>query len=138
MTLYLWSALLVAPAVAAPPVPELPDLEQVLDVLEATPAQRQALRDVAIAAARELGTDGARREALRLVEETASALMAKDVDRDALEATRRDAVGLFDRTSSVLLPHAADAVEILTPEQRARVRDLVWAEAERWLLPHGS
>lgn len=138
MTLYLWSVLLVSPAEAAPPMPELPDLEQVFDLLDATPAQRQALRDVAVAAARDLGTDGARREALQLVGETVSALMAQDVDRDALEATRRDAVDLLDRTSSKLLPHAADAVEILTPAQRARVRDLVRAEAERWLAGSGA
>ena len=116
----------------------MPDLEQVFDALDATPAQRQALRGVAIAASRELATDGARREAVAIVRETAAALLSTEVDRDALEATRRSAVGLLDRTSSTLLPHAADAIEILGPAQRSRVVELVGAEAARWLDAAGA
>lgn len=133
-TVSLWIAL-AAPAHAAPPPPEI---VRALDLIDATPAQRRALQEVATAAMKDLVTAGARRKALELVEDTAAALLSKDVDGAALEATRRNAVGLLDRTSSTLLPHVVEAAEILTPAQRSAIADRVWTEAERWLGATGT
>ena len=132
MTLFLYGAL------AAHAAPDLPNLEQVYDALDATPAQRAALREIAREAVEDVVTDGTRREALQLLESTVGALLAEDVDAKALEAGRQGVIGLLDRTSEALLPHAVEAVEVLTPAQRARARDLLVSEAGRWLPALGT
>lgn len=113
-----------------------PSLDGVVDAalrkVEATPAQRAAIRRIAGQALDEL--DGDRRAAaLDLTNRAHDALTAPRVDRTSLEATRKDAVEWLDAASSDLLPHVADAADVLSPAQRAELAQALIDEASRWL-----
>lgn len=91
-------------------------LGRVLDELEATDEQAAQIRAIAdetfaqLAAVRvDRATDA---EALR------AAISAEPLDRDALEVLRRRHVEQAEALSSTLTPRLADALEVLTPDQR--------------------
>jgi hypothetical protein len=133
MTILLWAVTLSADA--APPVqslPSIPGAVALLDRLDATPSQREALRQIAAETLLTLD-QVARGEALRIADDVAGALTGPEVDRDRLESARRDAVDLVDRASSTLIPSVADAAELLTQEQRQRAARILRQEAIRRL-----
>jgi len=87
--------------------------------LDATEDQKKRLTDIATAAARDLLPMRARmREARR---EARQLLAAPTVDRDALEALRASQMANADAASRRLAQAIADAAEVLTPEQRAKL-----------------
>jgi Spy/CpxP family protein refolding chaperone len=126
-----------APAAsAAPPVADLAraQADELLDAIGATPAQRAALGRAAVDALAELDSI-ATVEAARVTDELCAALTGPKVDREALEAARQDGMALLDRSSAELLPRLADALDVLTPEQRAALARRLQREAAAVLAP---
>lgn len=58
-----------------------------------------------------------------LKNEVRDLLTADKIDREALEAARKDAIDLADRGSKVVISAVADAAETLTPEQRRKIAE---------------
>lgn len=52
-------------------------------------------------------------------------LTADKIDREALEAARKDAIDLADRGSKLVVSAVADAAETLTPEQRRKIAEAI-------------
>lgn len=138
MTLVLWS-LALATSQAAPPevIAAAKRAEVILDKVDATDAQRAALRRVAESTWTDLDKETIP-QATQLAHQVIGILSSETIDATTLEAARRGAVELFDKTSSELLPRAIDAALILTPEQRRTVADLIEAEGIRWVLSPAS
>lgn len=119
-----------------------PTLDTVVDAalrkVDATPSQRAAVRKIAWQALDELDADH-RASAVELGNRAYDALTAPRVDRAALEATRKDAVGWLDSASAELLPHIADAADVLDPRQRSALAQALIDEAGKWLpAPNGA
>lgn len=60
-----------------------------------------------------------------LKNEVRDLLTADKIDRDALEAARKDAIDLADRGSKLVVTAVADAAEALTPEQRRKIAEAI-------------
>lgn len=132
-----WS-LLAAPAEAAPTAAEAAQAAyRLLDEIEATPAQRAQLEQIASATLRELDTS-ALPAAARLARELGAALTSDKIDTAAVEAARRGAVELFDRTSADLLPRALEAASVLTPAQRKALAARIEGEVAQRISTSGS
>jgi Spy/CpxP family protein refolding chaperone len=89
--------------------------EKVTTILKATASDVTALRDRHLADARRLG----------------QILSAQTIDRAGLEAVRTEELGLADTASKRLMQGLADAADVLTPEQRAKLIARVEAHS-RW------
>ncbi|HPG26442.1 MAG TPA: Spy/CpxP family protein refolding chaperone [Myxococcota bacterium] len=96
-------------------------LDHVLDDVDATDAQRTSIRDIVLGTVDELGARRAEhvdpREALR------GLLVAETIDREALEQLRLEHVARADEASRLVTQRLADALEVLTPEQRRALED---------------
>lgn len=96
-------------------------LEHLLEVADATPEQRSRIEQIATHAMREIaplqpGLGSIHRDLRRL-------LSAAAIDPAALEQLRAGRVAEVDQASRILVRAMADAAEVLTPEQRAKVAD---------------
>jgi Spy/CpxP family protein refolding chaperone len=105
-------------------------VDHLLDRIDADAEQKQAIRTIVAETIEELqvlheGSDSRRAE-LR------SLLTAETIDRDALEAFRASQVAQADALSRVVAERLADAMEILTPEQRLAVESRLGRHAGRW------
>lgn len=94
-------------------------LEHLMDAADATPEQRAKIEEIAKRAMREIaplqpGLGSIHRDLHRL-------LTAPSIDRTALEQVRAGRVADVDQASRILVQAMADAAEVLTPEQRAKV-----------------
>jgi Spy/CpxP family protein refolding chaperone len=94
-------------------------LEQMLDAADATPEQRSKVEAIAARAMHEIkplqpGLGSIHRDLHRL-------LTAPDIDQAALEQLRAARVAEVDQASRILVRALAEAAEVLTPEQRAKV-----------------
>ena len=101
-------------------------VEEVLDEVDATDAQRQAIAplvDRATARAHEIHSQG---EGLH--DELLELLTAEKIDRAALESVRLDAVLLVDQASREMVDAMSGMAEVLTPEQRKEIA----RKAESW------
>lgn len=100
--------------------------EFVLDRLDATDAQKKKVARILEPLADDivnLKNEGrALREAMKEV------LLADDIDRARMESLRKEGLALADRASKLALDTVADLSDVLTPEQKAKVR----ARMERW------
>lgn len=125
-------ALSVAASAADGPSPEraLARAEQAFDAVDATEDQRSTARVILEDA---LPAMIAFHEEAHDIHERFHALFLEPkIDRDALEATRVDAVDLFDRGTATALDLFADLAEVFTPEQRAILQDHRERMRERW------
>jgi protein CpxP len=96
-------------------------LERLLDAADATPEQRSRIEEIATHAMRKIaplqpGLGSIHRDLRRL-------LSAASIDETALEQLRAGRVADVDQASRILVQAMADAAEVLTPEQRAKVAD---------------
>jgi Spy/CpxP family protein refolding chaperone len=94
-------------------------LEHLLDAADATPEQRSKIEKIATHAMRKVaplqpGLGSIHRDLRRL-------LSAPAIDQAALEQLRAGRVADVDQASRILIQALADAAEVLTPEQRAKV-----------------
>ena len=66
------------------------------------------------------------REKMRAARDTARELLTQQtIDRAAIEKFRTDQIAIHDAASKRLVAAVADAAEVLTPEQRRRVSDML-------------
>jgi periplasmic protein CpxP/Spy len=91
--------------------------------LDATPDQQMKIASIAKAAVGDLlplreKTQAARRQAVAL-------LTAPTIDRSAIEKLRADQVAMADMASKRIVQAAADAAEVLSPDQRRKIADWV-------------
>ena len=101
-------------------------VEEVLDDVDATDAQRQAIAplvDRATASAHEIHLQGE-----ELHDELHALLIADTIDRAAVESLRKEAVALVDQASREMVDAMTGMAEVLTPEQRREIA----REAESW------
>ena len=92
-------------------------VDRMLDGLKATPAQRDQIKQIAIAAATDLKVQ---RDAGReLREKGMQVFAAPSVDAGAAEALRQQMSAQHDQASKRMLQAILDVAQVLTPEQRA-------------------
>jgi protein CpxP len=97
--------------------------------IDATTEQQEKLRTIVRDAVKELLP---MREKFMSARTTARDLLTQQtVDRAAIEKFRADMIATNDAVSKRLVQAVADAAEVLTPEQRRRISDLVAAH-RRW------
>ena len=80
-------------------------------------------------------------EAEALKEELHAALEADELNVDEIEALRAEAVGVFDRGTSLALESFVELHGTLTPEQRDQIRDRLQADGGHGRghgCPHGT
>lgn len=91
--------------------------------IDATPEQEARMVEIALGVMREIRP---LKERMRLTgEELKSLLTAPTVDRQALEALRAARLAEADRISKTLVGAVADLADVLTPEQRVTVEQMV-------------
>lgn len=96
-------------------------LEHLLDAADATPEQRSRIDQIAMRAMQEIAP---LRPGLGSIHRDLRGLLsAPAIDPAALERLRTARVADVDQASRVLIGAMADAAEVLTPEQRAKVAE---------------
>ena len=96
-------------------------VDRMLGDVGATDEQKRKVADIAKAAATELAPlrdkhRAARRQAMEL-------MAAPTIDRPALERLRAEQLQMADAASRRITQAMADAAEVLTPEQRAKLKE---------------
>jgi periplasmic protein CpxP/Spy len=98
--------------------------------IDATSEQQDKLRAIVHDAVKDLLPV---REKIMAARATARDLLTREtVDRAALEKFRTDMLATHDAVSKRLVQAVADAAEVLTPEQRRKIADMVAAHRGRW------
>ncbi len=97
--------------------------------LDATPEQEAAMIDIALGVVTEIRP---LKERMHLTgQELKSLLTAPTVDRAALEALRASRLAEAERISKTLVDAVADLAEVLTPEQRGTIEQMIREKQER-------
>ena len=98
--------------------------------IDATAEQQEKLRAIVRDAIKDLLPV---REKLRAARATARKLLTEQtIDRAAIEKFRTDQIATHDAASNRLVAAVADAAEVLTPEQRRKIDDMLLGNAGRW------
>jgi Spy/CpxP family protein refolding chaperone len=98
--------------------------------IDATAEQQEKLRAIVRDAVKDLLPY---REKVMAARTAARDLLTRDtVDRAAIEKFRTDMLATHDAVSRRLTQAVADAAEVLTPEQRRKIADMVAAHHARW------
>ena len=95
--------------------------ERILDRVDATEEQRRAIREILSDLTSALAALDVEHDALR--DRIRLALRADPMDRKAFEQVRTGALDLADRASRQAVDAIARSLEVLTPEQRARLAE---------------
>jgi Spy/CpxP family protein refolding chaperone len=109
--------------------------DKLLDRVDATDAQRDevdALIDEIIPDLFAMKKDGR-----ALKERIHEALMAEPVNAEELESLRQEAMAMADKASKKATESVLRISEILTPEQRAEIHQMMKEKRERWHGHHG-
>ena len=96
-------------------------IDHMIGKVGGTEEQRAALRTIAGQTTPRMAV--LHTEGRDLKNEVRDILTAEKIDRDALEAARKDALDLADRGSKLAISAVADAAEVLTPEQRRKIAE---------------
>ena len=94
-------------------------VEHLMWRLDGTDEQTERLQTIVLDAIDELALAHGPREDVRA--ELSALLTAETIDRDAMEALRVKHLDRADRMSGIVTARLADALEVLTPEQRQKV-----------------
>jgi len=97
--------------------------DRLAEELDATEAQQDEIREIIGQTFDELATLHDRREDHHEV--VRELLTADEIDREALEEVRLDALAGFDAASTVVVGAVADIAEVLSPEQRRELAELM-------------
>lgn len=111
-------------------------MEHMFKEVDATPEQKAKLTQLAQNAQKDLQP---LREQLRAARQKGMDLLAAPtVDRAALEKLRAEQTQLMDALSKRMLTHMADAAEVLTPAQRAKLAEKMKSRGEHRGRMHGG
>ncbi|MGH7024091.1 MAG: Spy/CpxP family protein refolding chaperone [Caulobacteraceae bacterium] len=94
-------------------------LERMLTAVDATPDQRARINTILIGAMESLGPIHHRLAGVR--GDLGALLTAPTIDRAAVEQFRAQHMADLDQASRILVSALADAAEVLTPDQRAKL-----------------
>jgi periplasmic protein CpxP/Spy len=105
-------------------------LEKMLDKVDATAAQRSAIKSIVQRLHSEMEPIHEEHNLLR--DGLKQALAAPTVDQVTIENLRREAAALMDRGSRVLSKSLVEAANVLTPEQRKLIIEHIGEQHGRW------
>ena len=111
------------PAMMAPDGPFGGHIEHVLDLVNATDAQRSQIDAIFKAARQDLA--GQRDAGRKLHEQMASLYTATNIDAAAIESVRAQISAQREAASKRLSQASIDAARVLTPEQRAKIAEVM-------------
>ncbi len=100
-------------------------VDAMLRIVDATPEQKTRIHDIAQTA--EKAIEPVAHDMHDLRSQMIKLLSAPQIDRAALEKLRADHVAEIDTISKTVTQALADAAEALTPEQRAKLADVIAA-----------
>jgi protein CpxP len=95
--------------------------ERLLSSVDGTPEQKQKVSEIAKAAARDMRE--LRKQGGDLRRQGMALLNAPTIDRAAIESLRTQQMSVADALSKRMSTAFADAAEVLTPEQRAKLAE---------------
>lgn len=98
-------------------------LEHVLDLVNATDAQRSQIEAIFKAARQDLS--GQREAGIKLHQQMATLYTATNIDAAAIEATRAQISAQHEVASKRLSQASIDAARVLTPEQRTKIAEVM-------------
>ncbi|CAM3889862.1 Spy/CpxP family protein refolding chaperone [Roseateles saccharophilus] len=98
-------------------------MEHVLDLVNATDAQRSQIEAIFKAAHQDLA--GQRDSGRQLHEQMAALFTAPNIDAAAIESVRAQMSAQHDAASKRMSQAGIDAARVLTPEQRAKIADVM-------------
>ena len=98
-------------------------MEHVLDLVNATDAQRSQIEAIFKAARQDLA--GQREAGMKLHQQMATLYTATNIDAAAIEATRAQISAQHEVASKRLSQASIDAARVLTPEQRTKIADVM-------------
>jgi Spy/CpxP family protein refolding chaperone len=98
-------------------------LEHMLDLVNATDAQRSQIEAIFKAAQQDLA--GQRDASRKLHEQMATLYTATNIDAVAIESVRAQLSAQHEAASKRLSQASIDAARVLTPEQRAKIADVM-------------
>ncbi|MBV8603470.1 MAG: Spy/CpxP family protein refolding chaperone [Pelomonas sp.] len=104
-------------------------IERMLDVADASDAQRQQIHAILMAEHKDLMAQ--HEEGRQLHEQGEALFAAPTVDAQAAEALRAKGEALHDAASKRMLKARLDIANVLTPEQRTRIAHMMARQHER-------
>jgi periplasmic protein CpxP/Spy len=111
------------PAVMAPGGLFGSHMDHLLDLVNATDSQRSQIEAIFNAARQDLS--GQRDTGKQLHEQMATLYTATNIDAAAIEAVRVQLSALHETSSKRLSQASIDAARVLTPEQRAKIAEII-------------
>ena len=109
-------------------------MDHLLDLVNATDAQRSQISAIFKAARQDLS--GQRDTGRQLHEQMATLYTATNVDAAAIEATRVQISAQHEAASKRLSQASIDAARVLTPEQRAKIAEVMKKRQARMASRH--
>lgn len=94
-------------------------VDRMLTVAGATPTQKAKIQQILKSAFEQ--SEPLRRKAADAHRELGRLLTAPRIDRAAIERARADHISALDQSGRIMVKAFADAAEVLSPEQRARI-----------------
>jgi Spy/CpxP family protein refolding chaperone len=98
-------------------------MDHLLDAVNATDSQRTQIENIFKAARQDLS--GQRDTGMKLRQQMATLYTATNVDAVAIEAVRVQMSALHETASKRMSQASIDAARVLTPEQRAKIAELM-------------
>jgi Spy/CpxP family protein refolding chaperone len=111
-------------------------MEHVLDLVNATDAQRSQIEAIFKAARQDLA--GQHEAGRKLHEQMAALYTATNIDAAAIEATRVQISASHEAASKRLSQASIDAARVLTPEQRAKIAEVMKKRQARMASRHAG
>lgn len=109
-------------------------IEHMLDLVNATDAQRSQIDAIFKAARQDLA--GQREAGMKLHQQMATLYAATNIDAAAIEATRVQLSAQHEAASKRMSQATIDAARVLTPEQRAKIAEIMKKRHDRMAKRH--
>lgn len=111
-------------------------IEHLLDAVNATDSQRSQIEAIFKAARQDLS--GQRDAGKKLHQQMAALYTAANIDAAAIEALRQQVSAQHEAASKRMSQASIDAARVLTPEQRAKVAELMKKRQARMAARHAG
>jgi periplasmic protein CpxP/Spy len=109
-------------------------IEHMLDLVNATDAQRSQIETIFKAARQDLS--GQREAGMKLHQQLATLYTAPNIDAAAIESVRAQMSAQHETASKRLSQASIEAARVLTPEQRARIGEVMNKRQARMAARH--